>query len=310
VNSRLHDWTIDNPAWANAAPALSILIPFLSDDPSALIAAIGGSHENVELILLDDGGGDSELTGRVAAVLMDLALPARLVGLAVNEGRARARNRLAGHARAEFLLFLDADMLPDCGDFVQRWLELARASRPDVAFGGFTLRETPARPEHALHRAMALASDCAPVDVRARMPAKHVFTSNLLVRADVFAADRFDETFRGWGWEDVEWATRAARRRSIVHIDNPASHLGLDRAEALAGKYEQSVGNFAKFIAAHPDQARSYPCHRIAGVLRLAPLRTAWRPALKRLALTAAAPLRLRALALRLYRAALYADVV
>jgi glycosyltransferase involved in cell wall biosynthesis len=310
VNARRRDWTVDNRAWADASPVLSVLIPFLSDDPSALIAALARSHENVELVLLDDGGGDGDLTSRVAARLMDLALPARLVHLAANEGRAKGRNRLAGHARAEYLLFLDADMLPDAGDFLSRWLELARTRRPDVAFGGFTLRETPARPEHALHRAMALASDCAPVSVRARAPEKHVFTSNLLVHAAVFDDEPFDETFHGWGWEDVEWAARAARRHSIVHIDNPASHLGLDPPEALAAKYEQSVGNFAKFVAAHPEKVRAFPCHRIARLLRPAPLRTTWRPLLKRFALTPAIPLRLRAVALRLYRAALYAEVV
>ena len=33
-------WTVDNPAWAHAAPALSVLIPFLRDDPSPLLAAL------------------------------------------------------------------------------------------------------------------------------------------------------------------------------------------------------------------------------------------------------------------------------
>ena len=36
--------------------------------------------------------------------------------------------------------------------------------------------------------------------------------------------------------------------RVVVHLDNPATHLGLESAAALAGKYEQSVGNFARVI--------------------------------------------------------------
>ena len=42
-----------------------------------------------------------------------MAMPARFVRLAANEGRAGGRNRLAAEARGRHLLFLDADMLPD-----------------------------------------------------------------------------------------------------------------------------------------------------------------------------------------------------
>ena len=59
-----------------------------------------------------------------------------------------------------------------------------------MAFGGFTLDQTPIRPEHALHRAMALKSDCTPAPQRAQAPEKHVFTSNLLVRRDVLRASK------------------------------------------------------------------------------------------------------------------------
>jgi hypothetical protein len=45
-------------------------------------------------------------------------------------------------------------------------------------------------------------------------------------------------------------------------------------------------------------------------VLKRVPARTAWRPALKALALAEGAPLSARALAMRLYRAALYAEAV
>ena len=157
---------------------------------------------------------------------------------------------------------------------------------------------------------MAAASDCAPVSVRRQAPEKHVFTSNLLVRRDVFDSEAFDEAFTGWGWEDVEWAMRVSRRHPIVHIDNTATHLGLDTAPAMAAKYEQSVGNFARVVERHHDIVAAYPSYRVASMLKSAPLRGLWRPWLKAVALARAAPLGMRALAMRLYRAALYADVV
>jgi glycosyltransferase involved in cell wall biosynthesis len=300
----------DNAAWTTAQPRLSVLIPTFRDDPSALLKALDEPGVHAEIVLLDDGGGDEALARRMATRIERLKLPARLITLSSNEGRAKGRNRLARHARGRHLLFLDSDMLPDPIGFLARWTALAESDDTAVAFGGFTLDQTPRRPEHELHRAMALKSDCTPAPERAKAPEKHVFTSNLLVRRDVFEAIGFDEGFAGWGWEDVEWAMRVARLYPIAHIDNSATHLGLDTAAALAAKYEQSAANFARVVMSHFEIVSGYPSYRVAKALKPLPLRASWRPMLKSLALAEAAPTPLRAFAMRLYRAALYSDAV
>ena len=309
MNARASEWIVDNAAWKKARARLSVLIPFKGDDPARLLAALDLEGANAEIVLLDDGTNDGALTERLTAQVEAMALPTRFVRLAANQGRAKGRNTLASHARAAHLLFLDSDMLPDSDAFLATWLKIAQADTP-VAFGGFSLKQTPERREHALHRAMALKTDCTPAPERARQPEKHVFTSNLLVRRDVFQAIGFDEAFAGWGWEDVEWAMRVTRAHPILHADNPATHLGLDTARDIAGKYEQSVANFGRVAQLHPDIVAAYPSHRVAKLLKHVPLRAVWRPLFKAIALTDAAPLPARALAMRLYRTALYADVV
>ncbi len=305
---------VDNAAWATAAPAMSVLIPYLHDDPRRLLRALDDQGRDlggrVEIVLLDDGGGDAALSAEVRAAMADLAIPVRLLRLHRNEGRSRGRNRLAGQARAGRLLFLDADMLPDTPQFLSSYLTLIDAEDPAVAFGGFSVDQAPPYRRHALHRQMALGSDCLPAAVRAQSPEKYIFTSNLLIRRDVFEAEAFDESFTGWGWEDVEWGMRVGRRWPIVHVDNPATHLGLDTAGALIAKYRQSTANFARIAALHPDIVSAYPSFRVARALRRAPLRGLWRPLLGLLARMDWAPAAPRALALRVYRCALYADVV
>ena len=123
-------------------------------------------------------------------------------------------------------------------------------------------------------------------------------------------ATPFDEQFNGWGWEDIEWAMRIAGRHRIVHIDNTATHLGLDTAEDLIAKYEQSAPNFAKMVATHLDIVASYPTFRAARVLRRLPLRRRWSALCRRIATHEKAPLRLREACMRVYRAALYAESV
>lgn len=300
---------IENAAWASAQPRLSVLIPTFRDDPVALLKALDDPSAHAEIVVLDDGGGDDALAERIARRVEKLRVPVRFVRLSSNEGRAKGRNRLASHARGGHFLFLDSDMLPDTPDFLSRWAAVAETGAP-VAFGGFTLDQTPQRPETALHRAMSLKSDCTPAPERAKAPEKHVFTSNLLVRRDVFETIGFDEGFAGWGWEDVEWAMRVVRQHPILHIDNTATHLGLDTAPVMATKYEQSAANFARVVKSHRDIVSAYPSYKVASALKPVPLRGVWRPMLKSLALAEAAPVSLRAFAMRLYRASLYIEAV
>lgn len=310
MTAHLGEWTTDNAAWAGAAPRLSVLIPFMRDDPSRLLAALDREALPVEVIVLDDGSADATLATRVDEAVEAMRLPARFVRLAANEGRSKGRNRLARQARANRFLFIDADMLPDSDHFLADWLALIDERDPAAAFGGFSLDQTPQTRENALHRTMALRSDCVSAADRARDPAKHMFTANLLVRRDVFDSVTFDERFTGWGWEDVEWAIRVAEHWPIVHADIPASHLGLDTAPVMARKYEQSAANFARVVADHRAVVETYPSYRVARMLKRLPLRSLWRPMIKAVALADALPLPLRAFALRLYRAALYAEAV
>jgi glycosyltransferase involved in cell wall biosynthesis len=289
-------------------PRLSVLIPFYKESPSTLLRALR-PVAGVEVVVLDDGSNQSELTQDVLSTIDDIALPVTFISLSRNEGRARGRNRLTQAARGDYFLCLDADMLPDAPDFLTRWLAVMD-SDPAVVFGGFSLQQAPTDRSFAIHRLMAAKSDCLDAATRRQTPEKYVFTSNLLIRRDVFAAQDFDGTFTGWGWEDVEWAMRVAQTFGVQHIDNTATHLGLDPADILIRKYEQSVGNFARVVQKHPEVVATYPSYRVARLIRKLPLRGALRTALRTVVRSEAAPVRARAFALRLYRAALYAEVV
>ena len=297
-------------AFTTATPRLSVLIPFYKESPVTLLRALQTRDpHDVEIILIDDGSRRPDITADVEAFIAATPLACELMTLDDNEGRARGRNRLTSAARGDYYLFLDSDMLPDDDAFLDRWLEAA-AGVPAVVFGGFSLLQAPADKAFAVHRMMAGHSDCLSAAVRAEQPEKYVFTSNLLVRRDVFDAEGFDPGFTGWGWEDTEWGMRVAAAYGVSHIDNAATHMGLDTPAALARKYEQSVGNFARVIAKHPAVVSQYPSYKVAKLLKRVPLMPALRPMIKFAGTSGLVPVKLRAFALRLYRAALYAQVV
>lgn len=303
-----------SPAFDTARPRLSVLIPFLRDNPAELIQQLDAEaallEGRAEVILLDDGTNDASLTQDLKAILDTAVMPIRLISLSQNQGRSIGRNRLAEQARGDYFLFLDSDMKPDRPDFLLAWLAVVEARDIQIAFGGFSLLQAPTDARFAVHRAMATKSDCLTASERQFHPEKYVFTSNLLIKRDILSEESFDPAFSGWGWEDVEWAMRVSRRYRVHHLDIPATHMGLDTVEALARKYEQSAPNFAHVLAKHPDFVTAYPSYRVARLIRRLPARGPLRSGLKLLMRTPALPAKLRGLSLRLYRAALYAEVV
>ncbi len=300
----------------NNAPAkgdilLSILIPFYHDDPAGLIRALQQqSAQEVELILYDDGSQDDTLHANIIAQITDIKMPARLIRAAQNHGRSHARNELVRAARGAYILFLDADMLPAQKQFLQTYIDEIRNNKQDIVFGGFLVEEQSNNKACSLHRALSKKSDCLPANKRNKMPAKHVCSSNLLVAKTVLDACPFDPEFVGWGWEDVEWAARANEQFTIMHIDNPAIHLGLESAETLVRRYRDSAENYARFVARHPALAQQLPSYRTAklagriiGFTFLLPLfstlaRDPWH----------LVPMGVRILALKLWRAGWYAE--
>jgi len=75
--------THENAPWRTTRPGLSVLIPFLHDDPTDLLTLLDREAAmldgRAELILLDDGAADSALTARLTAQIDNLALPVRLI---------------------------------------------------------------------------------------------------------------------------------------------------------------------------------------------------------------------------------------
>jgi len=295
---------------AAAMPArLSVLTPFHRHDPVPLLAAMAAAPAGVEFVLLDDGSGSAELLARVLASAAALEAPVTVIVWAENRGRAVGRNRLVAEARGEYVLFLDADMIPDCPRFLERWLAAADAA-PLVAFGGLSLRKAAQTAETALHHNLFGASDCRDAQARARAPAQFTASANLMVRREVLAQLPFDQSFIGWGFEDTDWALRAAHLGTIVHIDNPATHAGLDDVETLIRKSKEAGPNFARLAAKHPSAVRRFSAHRMARLLRLAPARETLRRACAWLAHDplSLTPIGVRRAALKLYRASYYAE--
>lgn len=291
--------------------ALSILVPFYRDDPASLIAGLSPlmrAFNDVELVLYDDGEPDAGLNRRLCIDIDALDIPVRLLTSVRNRGRAAGRNLLAEHACGSWLLFLDADMTPADGKFLTRYRETMAADACDAVFGGYET-EQPTEPELRLHAKLSRTSDQSGAAARNETGPTAFCSSNLLVRAGVMQACPYDDQFTGWGWEDVDWAVSAARHFKLVHIDNPACHGGLQTADILLEKFRAGAANYKRLLARHPDLA-DLPGARAARLLKATPGQHRLRGLWAHMTTSPVLPLRLRALALKLWRASWTSEVI
>ena len=293
----------------DGAARLSICIPTWRDSADALLASLirmPGADE-CSLLIFDDGSLDSDLTRQLVRQIRRYPGPARLISAPANRGRSHARNRLMALAESEWILFLDADMLPDCDGFLTRYLTTAATSdAPALIVGGFSLLQVRPTEENSLHAAQSKRSECLPSETRALDPGRFVFTSNILVHRDIMRTVAFDPGYIGWGWEDVDWGLRVETDYPIQHIHNPATHLGLDADAQLIEKYAGSAANFARLVQQHGERLRSTTLYTMANLLRRTPGRVVIERVARRAALFQILPLSMRLFSLKVYRAALY----
>ena len=290
--------------------SLSILIPFYRDNPSELIEKLSSiACSSVEILTYDDGTGDKDLSRDVSAAIKSAACQATLFTAHENRGRAFGRNYLFNAAKADWVLFLDADMMPMSDHFIDAYLNEIKAATSDVLFGGFKVAETRGRQETEIHRVLSIMSDCATASERQRLGPKNVASSNLCVRKEVLITEPFDTGFKGWGWEDSEWAARVSTSFRLKHIDNPALHLGLETTDTMLKRFRTSGVNYIRFTQRHPDLAASLPLYKWVTRLRKIPGHQLLRPFLKLTVKVNQTPMKLRIAALKLWRASWYAEV-
>lgn len=280
---------------------LSVLIPFYGDDPRPLLDSLTAQAKpDIEIILFDDGAPDAALSEAVARSVRAQPVPVTLISSPKNQGRSHARNALGRAAAGDWLLFLDADMEITAG-FLDRWTQALARTECEALFGGYAPCE-PRSDQERVHAALAHASDAVDAETRNHQGAFAVCSSNLAVRASLFAQCPFDEGYTGWGWEDVDWALSAARLGTLGHVDVHAAHGGLQSVQALLSKFDRAGPNFARLLNRHPDyEAR--PGAQLARKLQATGLSQPARIIGRSLAACDWAPVKTRVLALKLFRA-------
>jgi glycosyltransferase involved in cell wall biosynthesis len=228
---------------------LSILIPVYNFNIVSLVAELHKQASNAaipfEIIVLDDCS--SELLRDQNKDVSHLS-GVRFCELGKNIGRAQIRNRLAGMAIYESLLFMDCDSEVPSEQYIENYLPYC--GKELVVCGGRVYNpEPPEEPEYLLRWLYGISKEQIPEAIRNLNPYRSFMTNNFLVSKNICLQVQFDESIIRYGHEDTLFGLELKKQHvQVKHINNPLVHIGLEISREFLRKTEEGIGNLLMLI--------------------------------------------------------------
>jgi glycosyltransferase involved in cell wall biosynthesis len=219
---------------------LSVLIPIYNFQCVRLVETI---HKQLmlsaiafEIICLDDA---SELFTSENNRISQLSHTTYNI-LPTNLGRIATRQQLANSAKYDWLLFLDADVLPKSEQFIQNYLDVI-TSDADAIYGGFAYHEEAPNAAYTLRWKYGKTKEQVSALNRNKTPCKIVISANFLIKKDVFLSINSHIDTKGYGYDNYFGALLKAKNSKVLHIDNEVYHLGIEDNTTYLNKVKQAV---------------------------------------------------------------------
>lgn len=164
-----------------------------------------------------------------------------------NIGRSAIRNLLATKASFNWLLFLDADVLPTSSKFIEKYLENIKTEENDVFLGGIKYRECDDK--RKLRWKFGKKNEEVTSTIRNKNPEKYFFTANFLIQKSTFNSIKFNEELTEYGYEDLLFAKELNQSKiAIKHTENEVFHLGIDTNLEFVLKTKKAINNLCYLI--------------------------------------------------------------
>ena len=223
---------------------LSILIPVYEKNVTKLVNKLikqcHAAKIEFEIICFDDGSSEKIKTQNKA---IDLLIGVNYVELSENKGRAKIRNMLAKTARYDHLLFLDCDTVLKGSKLIKNYLPYLKGR--GVCSGGREYQNKPPKDtSKKLHWTYGHKRESKSEGFRNKNHVSYFHSNNFVIDRHTMMENPFDESIQGYGYEDLAMAHQLDQRKvSILHIDNPIRHDGLESFEVFMKKAQNSVIN-------------------------------------------------------------------
>ncbi|UAM97029.1 glycosyltransferase [Polaribacter litorisediminis] len=222
---------------------LSVLIPTYHYNALLLVQELHRQLllENFifEIICFDDGSKSTLNTENEKINLLHCAL---FKSLPKNIGRSAIRNLLAESAQYQWLLFLDADVAPVHANFITKYSACFYQTK--TVFCGGLLYQNKKENLKLLRYKYGKKHEEIPLEIRKKSPKKYFFSSNFLIKKEIFKTVRFEEKLKKYGREDFLFSLDVHKAGyKIEHIANEVYHLGIEENAAFVSKTKKAMEN-------------------------------------------------------------------
>lgn len=236
---------------------VSLLIPVYDYDIVALVYYMKNGIKKVSEfgeIIIGDDGSSPEFKKKYQSLQGDKV---KLISSEKNIGRAAIKNLLAGEAKGEYVLFIDADtMVPGTAEaYLKKWLTFLPKAK--VICGGVLYHESkPGDPDKLLRWKYGRKREQQKASERNKNPHANFSTFNVLFEKSVFSKIRFNEELRQYGHEDTLMGYQLKKAGiGIYHIDNGLVHEGLETNREYLNKTKLGIENLSKLYGIVTDRS-------------------------------------------------------
>jgi len=223
---------------------LSILIPIYNFDVRQLVHELHAQgcllDVPFEIICVEDASSPDFV--KINQELIELK-HLKIEVLSQNVGRSKIRNYLANKANYDYLLFMDCDSMPTTSSYL---LNYCKHLSPDkLLYGGRCYqKQAPSDAELYFHWYYGKNREESSSLLRQQQPHKSFMTNNFLIPRAIFNKIKFDEELTQYGHEDTIFGLELKNRNiTILHLDNPLEHIGIEKNIVFINKSKQAIQN-------------------------------------------------------------------
>lgn len=221
---------------------ISILIPVYNFDVGNLVRELESQCkkaiglDDFEILLFDDASPEKYQNANLASDKISFK------NLLENAGRSKIRNLLANAAQFDALLYLDCDSAIEKPDFINSYVQ--HYQDDSVVYGGRTYSNQSPKDTTFFRWKYGVEREIISANTRIQNPYHSFMTNNFLISKKVYLDIQLDEELKGYGHEDTLFGIELKKKKiPIIHIENPAVHIGLETKEVFFEKTKEGIQN-------------------------------------------------------------------
>lgn len=228
---------------------ISIVIPVYNFSVvnlvKTLVSQVTATTIEYEIICLDDNSSNKQITTENAEI--QNFKNCFYCSNETNLGRTQTRTLLAKKAKYDWLLFLDADVIPASETFISTYISAINTAN-NVIFGGYKYYDSHTDKNTMLRWKFGRKRESQTAEERNEKPYLFLFSGNILIKKDLFLSIPFPE--KNYYGMDMFFSYNLLKMNAkITHINNPIYHLGLENNAIFFKKSLEAVENRVHYLA-------------------------------------------------------------